>query len=113
MALGPTPRDERDALGRIRGTILVDAVENPSLPVAAMHKLLATTKKPLSGVVLGLARNPSTPAELLEKILTFPRAPAARIAIAKHPNATAAMLNVLADDALKEARLAARSHPNR
>jgi hypothetical protein len=108
MALGEAPRDEPDI---DHSHVLIDSLENPRFPVAAMPKLLAV-KKPSLGVLIGLARNPSTPADLLERVLSYPRAPAARIAIAKHPNATAAMLSELASDALKEARLAARSHPN-
>lgn len=109
MVLGPSPRDEPDI---DRSRVRVWSTENPGLPVAAMYKLLgAPEKPPASGYMFALAKNPSSPADVLERVLAYPRLPAARLAIAKHPNATVEMLNTLANDSLKEAKLAARSHP--
>jgi len=108
MALGEPPPGETEIQS---GTVYVAAVENPSLPVSAMRRLLAETKKPSLGLVIGLARNPSAPSNVLERVMAFPRAPAARLAIAKHRNATRKLLSQLAKDGLKETRIAARQHP--
>jgi hypothetical protein len=108
MALGEPPAGETEIE---RGRVFVAAVENPSFPMPAMRRLLAETKKPSPGLLHGLAKNRSTPADILEQVLKFPRLPAARLAVAKHPNATPDMLSQLATDGLKETRVAARNHP--
>jgi len=88
----------------------IQVAKNPSASIQTLAKLARSARPGKTGILLYVAQNPSTPPAVLARILEWPRQPAARLAIARHPRATRAILSQLADDSYAEVRTAVQEH---
>jgi hypothetical protein len=103
IAFGAEPR------GSFKNVWLhIQVGQNPSASPRTLARLVAGARKGATGILFSVARNPSTPPAVLQRILAWPRQTAARLAIARHPRATPALLAQLADDSYSEIRKVVR-----